>query len=43
VSGETELPILQGWRNEIAGHHLKDFLDGKLSITADTTQLNTKG
>ncbi|MFW5425803.1 MAG: ribonuclease D [Methylophagaceae bacterium] len=43
VSGETDLPILQGWRNEIVGHHLKDFLDGKLSITADTTQLNTKG
>ncbi|MBL1321610.1 MAG: ribonuclease D [Methylophaga sp.] len=43
VSGETDLPILQGWRNEIVGHHLKQFLDGKLSITADTTQLNTKG
>jgi len=43
VAGETDLPILQGWRNEIVGQHLKDFLDGKLSITADTTQLNTKG
>ncbi len=43
VSGETDLPILQGWRNEIVGHHLKSFVDGKLSITADTTQLNTKG
>jgi len=43
VSGETDLPILQGWRNEIVGQHLKDFLDGKLSITAGTTQLNTKG
>lgn len=43
VSGETDLPILQGWRNEIVGHHLKDFLNGKLTITADTTQLNTKG
>lgn len=43
VSGETDLPILQGWRNEIVGHHLKDFLDDKLSITADTSQLNTKG
>jgi len=42
VSGETDLPILQGWRNEIVGHHLKDFLDGKLSITANSTQLNTK-
>lgn len=43
VAGEVDLPILQGWRNEIVGHHLKNFLDGKLSITADTTQLNTKG
>ena len=43
VSGETDLPILQGWRNEIVGQHLKGFLDGKLTITADTTQLNTKG
>jgi len=42
VAGETDLPILQGWRNEIVGHHLKDFLDGKLSITANSTQLNTK-
>lgn len=42
VSGETDLPILQGWRHEIVGHHLKDFLNGKLSITANSTQLNTK-
>jgi len=40
VAGETDLPILQGWRNEIVGHHLKDFIDGKLSITAGSTQLN---
>jgi ribonuclease D len=43
VSGETNLPILQGWRNEIVGHHLKRFVDGKLSITADTTQLKLEG
>jgi len=43
VSGETDLPILQGWRNEIVGHHLKRFVDGKLSITADTTQLKLEG
>jgi len=43
VSGETNIPLLQGWRNEIVGHHLKAFIDGKLSITAGTTQLNTKG
>jgi len=42
VAGEIDLPILQGWRNEIVGHHLKDFLDGKLTITANSIQLNTK-
>lgn len=43
VSGETEIPLLQGWRNEIVGHHLKDFIDGKLSITANSIQLTTQG
>ncbi len=41
VAGETEIPILQGWRNELVGHHLKAFINGKLSITADGHQLNT--
>lgn len=39
VGGEIDLPILQGWRNEIVGHHLKDFLDGKLTLKADSSQL----
>jgi len=43
VSGETEIPLLQGWRNEIVGHHLKDFIEGKLSITANSIQLTTQG
>lgn len=47
VNGETDLALLQGWRNEIVGQHLHDFLNGKLSITADSTQLhstiNTQG
>ena len=38
--GETDLPIYQGWRNEIVGHYLHAFIDGKLSITADPNQLN---
>lgn len=42
VSGEIDLPILQGWRNEIVGHHLKGFLDGKLSISANASQLSIK-
>ncbi|MDT8371429.1 MAG: ribonuclease D [Gammaproteobacteria bacterium] len=41
VSGEHDLPITQGWRNEIVGHHLQQFLNGKLSVTADTSQLYT--
>ncbi|PCJ30328.1 MAG: ribonuclease D [Gammaproteobacteria bacterium] len=42
VSGEKDLAISQGWRNEIVGQHLQAFLDGKLSITADSTQLKTR-
>ena len=41
VSGETDIPLLQGWRNEIVGHHLQAFIDGKLTITADSNQLHT--
>ncbi len=41
VAGDKDLPIAQGWRNEIVGVHLQAFIDGKLSITADTKQLNT--
>ncbi len=43
VKGETDIPILQGWRYEIVGQHLQAFINGKLSITADTTQLYTQG
>lgn len=42
VKGETDIPILQGWRYEIVGQHLQAFINGKLSITADTTQLYTQ-
>ncbi|MDH5357839.1 MAG: ribonuclease D [Gammaproteobacteria bacterium] len=42
VAGETDLPLQQGWRNEIVGHHLQAFLGGKLAITADTTTLYTQ-
>lgn len=41
VAGETDIALLQGWRNEIVGHHLKAFIDGKLSISAGENQLNT--
>lgn len=41
VSGETEIPLLQGWRNEIVGHHLNAFINGQLTVTADQQQLYT--
>jgi ribonuclease D len=42
VSGDSNVPVLHGWRKEIVGHHLQDFLDGKISITANNTQLSTQ-
>jgi ribonuclease D len=42
VSGETDIPLLQGWRNEIVGHHLTAFLNGELTISTDQNQLNTQ-
>lgn len=42
VAGESSLPITQGWRNEIVGHHLVAFLNGKLTITANHQQINTQ-
>ena len=41
VAGDTSVNLLQGWRNEIVGHHIQDFLNGKISITVCDTQLNT--
>lgn len=42
VRGETDIPLLQGWRNEIVGHYLDKFLKGQLSITADQQQIHTQ-
>jgi len=42
VYGDPSVSLLHGWRNEIVGHHLQDFLAGKLSITANQTLLNTE-
>ena len=41
VRGETDIPLLRGWRNEIVGHYLEKFLKGQLSITADQQQIHT--
>lgn len=42
VRGEKDLPLLHGWRFQIVGHHLTDFIAGHLSVTADTQQIHTK-
>lgn len=42
VAGETDIPLLQGWRNDIVGHHLKAFLNGEVTISTDQNQLNTQ-
>lgn len=42
VAGETDIPLLQGWRNEIVGHYLKAFLNGEVTISTDQNQLNTQ-
>lgn len=42
VSGDQSVNLLHGWRNEIVGHHLQDFLAGKLTITVQQSQLNTQ-
>lgn len=39
VGGETDLAVLQGWRNDIVGQHLKDFLEGNISISSSYSQL----
>lgn len=42
VRGETDIPLLQGWRNEIVGHYLAQFINGQLTITADQEQIHTQ-
>jgi len=42
VRGETDIPLLHGWRNEIVGHYLAKFLKGQLTITADQQQIHTQ-
>lgn len=42
VLGDNSIALVHGWRNEIVGHHLTAFLNGKLSITANSNQLNTQ-
>ncbi len=39
LRGDHDISLMQGWRYEVAGHHLNAFIDGRISLTADTSQL----
>ncbi len=39
LRGDHDISLLRGWRYEVAGHHLNAFIDGRISLTADTSQL----
>ena len=30
--GNTDVPVMQGWRKQLAGEHLQGFLDGRLNV-----------
>jgi ribonuclease D len=30
--GNTDVPILQGWRKQLAGERLRGFLEGRLNV-----------
>jgi ribonuclease D len=42
VRGETDITLMTGWRREIVGQYLEQFLRGDLHISANLQQLNTK-
>ena len=39
VSGETDIDLLTGWRDEVVGHHLRAFLAGELTLSATNKKL----
>ncbi len=39
AAGKRDLPILQGWRSELAGNALLDFLSGKSSLRCEKGRL----
>lgn len=41
VRGERDISLLSGWRGEIVGQYLDQFLCGELQISANQQQLNT--
>ncbi len=42
VRGERDISLVTGWRREIVGQYLEQFLSGDLQISANQQQLNTK-
>jgi ribonuclease D len=38
--GNTDVPVLQGWRRQLAGERLQGFLDGKLNIRMSGGELS---
>lgn len=42
VRGEPDISLVTGWRREIVGQYLEQFLRGELNISANHQQLNTK-
>ena len=42
VRGERDISLVTGWRREIVGQYLEQFLRGELNISANHQQLNTK-
>jgi ribonuclease D len=41
LSGDTDSPLLHGWRAAIAGNSLQQLLDGELALLVENGQLVT--
>ncbi len=39
VSGEQEMPIMKGWRRELCGKRLQEFLEGRIGLQVDKGRL----
>jgi len=43
VRGERQLPLLEGWRLEMAGRELLDFLEGRQALKTEAGALKLSG
>lgn len=39
LAGNTDIPLLHGWRHGLAGHAVEEFLNGQSSLSVDKQQL----